>query len=264
MLEHPTTEGFSFLVINMYAVFILFDLTFTDIFYMDPVIMAKTDSVFLTFFFAEICLKTFASSGAYLVDFFNSFDAAIVVISEILNLMGITAKGLGVLRLIRVVVFTIRKITGSQSKLRHAAKNENPVDWVIKILYQVNELPDISNAIKKEAKFCIGIIEDNKLFDLSMDMSNEEKNTDMEAKAWLNITTETANDTTTWFERDLDDFLKELHREAEEVDPAQQEEEEERLKQIVQLPPRTWTALSKSMDNFDKWDFDVLNYHETL
>jgi len=34
----------------------------------------------------------------------------------------------------------------------------------------------------------------------------------MEAKAWLNITTETANDPTQWFERDLDDFLKELHR----------------------------------------------------
>jgi len=63
-----------------------------------------------------------------------------------------------------------------------------------------------------------------------MDLANEEKNTDMEAKAWLNITTEAANDTTTWFERDLDDFLKELHREAEEIDPAQQEEEEERLK----------------------------------
>lgn len=51
-------------------------------------------------------------------------------------------------------------------------------------------------------------------------MSTEEKNMDMEAKAWLNITTEAANDTTTWFERDLDDFLKELHREAEEVEAA--------------------------------------------
>ena len=40
----------------------------------------------------------------------------------------------------------------------------------------------------------------------------------MEAKAWLNITTEQANDTTTWFERDLDDFLKELHREDAEID----------------------------------------------
>lgn len=40
----------------------------------------------------------------------------------------------------------------------------------------------------------------------------------MEAKAWLNITTEQANDTTKWHERDLDDFLKELHREDGEPD----------------------------------------------
>jgi hypothetical protein len=75
--------------------------------------MAKIDSVFLTFFFIEICLKSFASSGMYLADFFNFFDATIVIISEVLNLMDIIAKGLGVLRLIRVVVFTIRKITGN-------------------------------------------------------------------------------------------------------------------------------------------------------
>lgn len=83
------------------------------------------------------------------------------------------------------------------------------------------EIPEVTNAIRKEAKFCIEVIEDNKLFDLSMDLGAEEKNMDMEAKAWLNITTDAANDTTTWFERDLDDFLKELHREAEEIDPAQ-------------------------------------------
>ena len=51
-----------------------------------------------------------------------------------------------------------------------------------------------------------------------MDINSEEKNLDVEAKSWLNITTESANDTTLWFERDLDDFLKELHRENEELD----------------------------------------------
>jgi hypothetical protein len=42
----------------------------------------------------------------------------------------------------------------------------------------------------------------------------------MESKAWILVTTEQANDTTIWFERDLDDFLKELHREDGEPDPA--------------------------------------------
>jgi len=60
----------------------------------------------------------------------------------------------------------------------------------------------------------------------------------MEAKAWLNITTEQANDTTLWFERDLDDFLKELHREDSEVDQNQVEEDEERLRQIIDVNTR--------------------------
>lgn len=119
MLESRIVEGFSMFMISIYAVFILFDLTFSDLLETDPVVMAQIDSVFLEFFFAEIVLKAFASSGMYFFDFFNCFDAAIVVISEVLNLMNIVAKGLGVLRLIRVVVITIRKITGNTSKLRH-------------------------------------------------------------------------------------------------------------------------------------------------
>jgi hypothetical protein len=125
-------------------------------------------------------------------------------------------------------------------------------------------LPEISNAIKKEAKFAIEIIESNKLYDLNLEMNNDEKNMDMEAKAWVNMTTDAVNDTSAWFERDLDDFLKELHREAEELDPNQVEEEEERLRQIVTLNTRTWTNLMKMMDSFDKWEFDVFAYVEVL
>jgi hypothetical protein len=70
----------------------------------------------------------------FLLDFFSNFDATIVTISYILNILGITASSLAVLRLIRVVVITIRKITGNTSKLRHASKINNPVDSVVKIL----------------------------------------------------------------------------------------------------------------------------------
>jgi len=94
----------------------------------------------------------------------------------------------------------------------------------------LHDLPEISNTVKKEAKFAMNIIESNKLYELNFDLSNEEKNLDMEAKAWLNISTETANDTGSWFERDLDDFLKELHRESDEIDQNKIEEDEERIK----------------------------------
>lgn len=122
----------------------------------------------------------------------------------------------------------------------------------------------MSNSVRKEAKFVIDIIESNKLYDLNIDMSSEEKNLDMEAKAWLNISTEAANDTTLWFERDLDDFLKELHRDSEEVDPHQLEEEEERIKQIIQINTRQWNLVLKMMESFEIWDFNTHTYVELL
>ena len=78
------------------------------------------------------------------MDGFNIFDATIVVVSFCLMLNGITQKGLGVLRLIRVVVITIRSITGKKSRLRHQSKQDSPVDLVLKIVNQFQDLP-ISN-----------------------------------------------------------------------------------------------------------------------
>ena len=218
MLESAAFETASLINIGLYTIFILQDLTLADSFNFDPKIIEKIDRIFLWIFAVEILLKTFASNGTYLSDKFNAFDAAIVFISVAFNMRGLKAKGLGVLRLLRVVVITIRKITGNTSKLRHQSKINNPIESVIQILNQLHDLPEISNSIKKEARFAINIIESNKLYDLNMDINSEEKNLDVEAKSWLNITTESANDTTLWFERDLDDFLKELHRENEELD----------------------------------------------
>jgi len=94
----------------------------------------------------------------------------------------------------------------------------------------------LSNAIKKEAKWAMDIIESNQLYDLNFDISSDEKSMGMEAKAWLNMTTDAANDTTSWFERDLDDFLKEIHRDEEEPDSNKIEEEADRVMGIIEFP----------------------------
>ena len=101
---------------------------------------------------------------------------------------------------------------------------------MIKILADIMSIKEIPSSIKKDAKWAIEIIEANKLYELNFDIASEEKNMDAEAKAWLAITTSSANDTTQWFERDLDDFLKEIHRENEEIDPNKLEEEEDKIK----------------------------------
>jgi len=140
-LEHQYIENLSLLTIGLYSVFILFDLTMSALFTIDPELLVTIDFVFLTIFFIEIILKTFASSGQFLMDGFNLFDTTIVTVSFALSIVGITFKGLGVLRLIRVVVITIRSITGNKSRLRHQSKQNNPVDSVIQILRKLQEQP---------------------------------------------------------------------------------------------------------------------------
>jgi len=256
------------IIISLYTVFTLFWLTHAGFTAsgesVNPRVLGQIDTYFLSFFLTEIVLKSFASNLMYLRDKFNCFDAVIVILSVSLNLIGLYIPGLGALRLIRVVVIILRKITGNQSKLRHQNKYNNPVESVIKILTQITELQEISASIQKEAMSAIDLIESNKLYELNFDMSNEQKNMDMDAKAWLNITTDGANDTTKWFERDLDDFLKEIHRENDEIDPQKLEEEDEKLKTIIDVPPRIWNHAIKMMDEFDKWNFDVFKYQETL
>lgn len=263
-LEHQWIETISITTIGLYSVFILYDLTITSIFPMDQALIDMIDFVFLTIFFIEIVLKTFASSFMFiLLDFFNMFDATIVILSWFLNISGISFKGLGVLRLIRVVVIMMRSITGNKNKLKHQSKLNNPVDSVVNILNALQKL-EITNSVKREAKFAIQIIEDNKLYDLAVDLAGDDKTQDMEAKAWINVTTEVCNDSSLWFERDLGDFLKELHRDDIEIDHNQLEEDEERLRQMIDVNARQWNGILKLMGDFEKWDFDVFNYCQTL
>lgn len=136
-LEHQYIERLSLLTIGLYSVFILFDLTMSSWFSVDPGVLNAVDFVFLTVFLIEIVLKTFASNGAFVTDAFNIFDATIVIVSWALLIHGITFKGLGVLRLIRVVVITMRSITGKKNRLRHQSKQNNPVDSVVQILHEL-------------------------------------------------------------------------------------------------------------------------------
>ena len=48
------------------------------------------------------------------------------------------------------------------------------------------------------------------------------------------------------------------------MDPHQLEEEEERIKQIIQINTRQWNLVLKMMDTFEIWDFNTHTYVELL
>lgn len=182
-LESTLVESLSMFIIGIYTIFVLFWLIHEGFMQKVPnYIMQAIDNIFLNFFLVEIILKSFASNLMYLYDAFNLFDAFVVVLSYVLNLLNVVVKGVSVLRLIRVVVIILRKITGNQNNLRHLNKNLNPVESIIKILEQIKELEEIPLSARKEAEQAIEIIESNKLYELNFDMNNEQKNMDMDAK----------------------------------------------------------------------------------
>ena len=113
-LESAPVESVSLIVIAIYAIFVLFWLVHEEFlgFQVDNLIMSSIDQIFLIIFLVEIFLKSFASNAMYLYDGFNLFDAFIVILSFILNMVDIIIKGLSVMRLIRVVVIVVRKISG--------------------------------------------------------------------------------------------------------------------------------------------------------
>lgn len=116
-LESNPVESVSLIVIGVYTIFLLFWLVHEEFTgasgKIDEHIMSTIDFFFLIIFIVEIFLKTFASNMMYLYDGFNLFDALVVFFSFIMNLSNIIVKGLSVLRLIRVVVIILRKITGN-------------------------------------------------------------------------------------------------------------------------------------------------------
>ena len=91
LLNSNTFEMMSMGLISVYTIYVLFQLTIADILGIEQELLAKIDNVFLTLFFIEIILKTFASNLMFLFDIFNAFDASVVIISEVLNLLGIIA-----------------------------------------------------------------------------------------------------------------------------------------------------------------------------
>lgn len=139
MLESEPVEMFFMIIIAIYTVFTLFWLTHSGFLKegVEPIdnrILGEIDGFFLWFFLIEIVLKSFASNWMYLKNTFNFMDFIIVFLSIVLNLNKFYQPGLGALRLVRVVVIIVRKISGDGGKLRHQNKFNNPVESVIKIL----------------------------------------------------------------------------------------------------------------------------------
>ena len=177
--------------------------------------------------------------------------------------IGQTAQGLAVLRLLRLVrlIIVLRKVTVIK---RVNSGYATALEETLAILKMLKSEKKLNFRQKKELGWAIEIIENNKLYDVSLDQKVEKGSgqvlQDAEAKKWISLATKTANDPLQWFDRDLDDYLYERKRDNDLGEDKGMPEEE--FRQHIPLPERTHFQLEKIFDDIAKWRFNAFQYFE--
>eukprot|EP00742_Colponemidia_sp_Colp-10_P001946 GILJ01002079.1.p1 GENE.GILJ01002079.1~~GILJ01002079.1.p1 ORF type:complete len:683 (-),score=124.47 GILJ01002079.1:144-2192(-) len=203
-LDSRPVEIFLLLMVLVYAIKVFIDLATSDS-PLDADVQAALDTLdfaILCFFLAELVLRLGAFGKAYLTDWWNIFDGAIVIASFVLGLITVSASSLVVLRIMRVifrllrVVVIFRKVSESNRTLHRIRKVtdyaiRSPVERVIEILNYAQSLKGMNHSVKDDLNWCIEVIASNKLHDPVIDASFKNRRNgrafleDLELEAWV-------------------------------------------------------------------------------
>jgi len=264
VLETNAYERISITLLIIYGVFVLIALSIAEELPEDDRTLDIIDQVFLSVFLVEIICQTFVKSISYYKDFFNSFDAIVVVVSFALFFVeGVGSRGLAALRLLRLarLVIVLRKVSASAKRKNN--EFSSPLEESLHLLRNLRQNKKLSMKQKKDLHWVVETIESYKLYDVTLSQNsdkNQQNAQDIEARKWINLTTMNANDPLQWFDRDLDDYLYERQRDGE---PGQENEMyAEELKQVVELPEKVFFQLEKMFDDIGSWRFNAFQYTE--
>jgi hypothetical protein len=264
VMESMYYKRFSIGLLITYAIYVLIVLSIdSTVSTTASNLLDVIDEVFIGMFFAEIICNVFVQGIKFYSDYFNIFDTAIVAVSFVMYFVGQNTKGLAVLRLLRLVrlLIVLRKVSVNK---RNSSGYATALEETLAILKTLKNEKKLNSRQKKELGWAIEIIENNKLYDVSIDQKVEkgagQVSQDAEAKKWIAMATKSANDPLQWFDRDLDDYLYERKRDGDTNEDKGIFEEE--FRQHVQLPDRTHFQLEKIFDDIAKWRFNAFQYFE--
>ena len=131
--------------------------------------------------------------------------------------MFLRAKGIAVLRLIRAVVMTLRAIAGKKLRFRHQALEKNALPAMRTIISKLLDNEAIPGKMKRELRWAVSTFENNTIYKYKRSGELDVAETiDPEAKEWMVLGSDQANNVVSWFDKDLDDILHEIHRESDE------------------------------------------------
>lgn len=198
-------EFFFVMIVLAYGVFVVIQITVGDsALTAYKSIIDVTDVTVGCILFVEISLKVFAYGRDYLRDFWNLFDAVVIVASFVLSVLAATGSQSTILtkvlrlrvilRILRVlVVFERIKQRSRAMNFVHKGPITSPVEHVLRLLNELRFHPGLKRSICDEIEFAIDAIKNNRLYDANEALIGEE--VDNDTQMWLRGEILKVNDT---------------------------------------------------------------------
>lgn len=269
----PVYFFFTGLVV-FYAIFILINLSIDPYIVDIPValnIFFYTDFVCLCLFMFELTLSIFAWMWEHICDKLNFLDAVIIIISFVFSLISLDIKGIGVLRLLRLirVIIFMRKASEKKKMYLELIQQDKGVSTnvprVINILEELIADKVVPRSMKQDISWVAELIKSRKIYTTSMKDEEEAKFSD-ENLQWQHEIANSADFTTLH----RIGALKELARE-KTLRRARQSSADmklhntdyfnDKVDEVLSLSKDTQQAILEALTSVELWSWDVFSFY---
>lgn len=198
-------ELFFVMIVLAYGIFVVVQITMGE----DSLVTYKnaidlTDVTVGSILLLEISLKVFAFGAQYLTNYWNLFDALVIIASFVLGLlaaMGTTSALIVKLLRLRVILRVLRVLVvfervKSRSKSMHFVHKgpiTSPVEHVLRVLHELRFHPALRSSLREEIEFAIDVIKNNRLYEANGELIGAE--VDDDTQNWLRGEILKVNDT---------------------------------------------------------------------
>ena len=273
ILESKPITYFTIGLVIFYSIFILVNLS------VDPYLIYSqfltdfffyTDLIILCFFILEILLRFFAYAFVYLCDTWNFVDATVVTISFVFSIVGLNFKGVGVLRLLRLirVIIVMRKVSQSKKKLQQLRKENKGVDSnvprVLDLLEELSNEKIITRALKQDLPWLIDLVQSRKLYTITLGESQEGEVSEY-VKAWrMEVKTEEevlqAMPTNTGKQQVKDKVMKRSRQSSVEMKMHGADMFNDKINDALKISGEELDRATNALNNVDDWAWDVFAF----
>lgn len=273
ILESKQVTIFTIGLVIFYSIFILVNLSvdpyliysqvLTDLFY-------YVDLIILCVFLLEILMRFFGYAFVYICDKWNIVDATVVIISFIFSVVGMSFKGVGVLRLLRLirVIIVMRKVSQSKKKLQQLRKEnkgvESNVPRVLELLEELGTEKTISRMMKQDIVWLIDLVQSRKLYTISLGETVEGEVSEY-VMAWRMEIKKDEEEflimpTTAGKQQAKDKIMKRSRQSSVEMKLHGADSDNDKVNDSIKISGEELDRASNAMNNVDDWAWDVFAY----